>query len=382
MVQKIFMTLTLMLACLSCFLPAVWADPGVSAQSAIVLEKDSGRVLYQKNAEKQMPMASTTKIMTAIVALEQGDPAAQVQISPAAAGVEGSSMYLETGEKLTLEELLYGLMLSSGNDAAVAIAEHFGGTEAFVGLMNQKAQEIGANNTHFANPNGLPDDTHYSTSHDMATITAYGLKNPKFAEIVATKSYQIAGEGKAYTRTLTNHNKLLNICEGCIGVKTGFTKAAGRCLVSAAQREDMTLICVTLNAPDDWNDHCNLYQDMFSKYKLTPILRAGKSLGDIAVLDSDTASLPISSAENYSYPLTEGEQCITTLSIKPDLEAPVADGTDGGTVTVQLGQANLATLPLTVNGTAEKRPVLEKVKRGLRLNLGELYWGWLTLLHF
>lgn len=193
----------------------------------IVLEKDSGRVLYQKNAEKQMPMASTTKIMTAIVALEQGDPAAQVQISPAAAGVEGSSMYLETGEKLTLEELLYGLMLSSGNDAAVAIAEHFGGTEAFVGLMNQKAQEIGANNTHFANPNGLPDDTHYSTSHDMATITAYGLKNPKFAEIVATKSYQIAGEGKAYTRTLTNHNKLLNICEGCIGVKTGFTKAAG-----------------------------------------------------------------------------------------------------------------------------------------------------------
>ena len=139
MVQKIFMTLTLMLACLSCFLPAVWADPGVSAQSAIVLEKDSGRVLYQKNAEKQMPMASTTKIMTAIVALEQGDPAAQVQISPAAAGVEGSSMYLETGEKLTLEELLYGLMLSSGNDAAVAIAEHFGGTEAFVGLISAEA---------------------------------------------------------------------------------------------------------------------------------------------------------------------------------------------------------------------------------------------------
>ena len=215
----------------------------VPPQSAIVMEKESGRILYEINPRQKLPMASTTKIMTAIVALEKGNPADNVTISATAEGVEGSSMYIRQGEIMSLEELLYGLMLCSGNDAAVAIAEHVGGNiEQFVQMMNQKAQEIGALDTHFDNPNGLPSDSHYSTAYDMALITAYGLKNATFAKIVSTREMTISGYGKQYVRQLVNHNKLLRMYPDCIGVKTGFTKEAGRCLVSAAKRDGMTLI--------------------------------------------------------------------------------------------------------------------------------------------
>ena len=379
MPQKILFTLSLILMTLILSCSHACAEPSVSAQSALVMEKESGRVLYQKNSESQLPMASTTKIMTAIVALEYGDTAAEVEITADAAGTEGSSMYLEAGEKMTLEELLYGLMLSSGNDAAVAIAEHFGGKETFVNLMNQKAMELGAKNTHFANPNGLPDDSHYSTAHDMALITAYGLSNPKFAEIVSSKSYQISGEGKAYTRTLTNHNKLLRMCEGCIGVKTGFTKAAGRCLVSAAQRDGMTLICVTLNAPDDWNDHCDLYDSMFKTYQLRTILNPEKVLGAVEVLDSDTEALPFSAKEEFKYPLSEDESCTVSVEISQPLKAPVEDKTECGVISVQMGDKTVGIFPAVTCGSADKRPVLETVKRGLKHNLNMFYRSWLML---
>lgn len=354
MAQKVSFLWAILLFCLTLHPGQVLAEPGVSAQASFVMEKNSGRVLYQKNADTRLPIASTTKIMTAIVALEQGDPDTQIQISASAAGVEGSSMYLETGETMTLRELLYGLMLSSGNDAAVAIAEHFGGIETFVSMMNQKAQELGAGDTHFANPNGLPDDAHYSTARDMAVITAYGLQNPAFSEIVSSKTYTVSGEGKAYPRTLTNHNRLLRMYEGCIGVKTGFTKAAGRCLVSAAERDGMTLICVTLNAPDDWNDHMNLYDDLFQRYRLCPILRCGTPLDTIAVENSETSSLPVTAAADFSYPLTESEQCTVSLTLSPPLSAPVADAAQCGTVTVTLGENTLTTLPAITAGSAQR----------------------------
>ncbi len=356
-------------------LGSVHAAPSVSAQSALVMELESGRVLYQKNGEAKLPMASTTKIMTAIVALERGNLKDKIKISATAAGVEGSSMYLEAGEIMTLEELLYGLMLASGNDAAVAIAEHFGGVEKFVELMNQTASKVGAKSTHFENPNGLPHENHYSTAYDMALLTAHGLKNPDFAKIVSTKSYSITGTGKAYPRTLTNHNKLLRMMESCIGVKTGFTKAAGRCLVSASRQEGMTLICVTLNAPDDWNDHCNLYNHLFSVYHLVPILHAGTPLGIIPVEKSDTLSLPLTTAEDISYPLSPDETYTTELSIAPPLLAPASAGTEAGTATIRLSDNTTIAVPLITAGNATRQSVFSTAEGSLFHRILDFFGG-------
>ncbi len=353
---------------------SVSAEPSVSAQSAVVIEASSGRVLYEKNAESKLPMASTTKIITAMVALQQGKLTDKVKISSIAAETEGSSMYLETGEIMTLEELLYGLMLASGNDAAVAISEHLGGTEKFVAQMNQTAKTLGATNTHFENPNGLPHENHYSTAYDMALLTAKGLENANFSKIVSTKSYSISGEGKSYSRTLTNHNKLLRMMEDCIGVKTGFTKAAGRCLVSAAKRNGMTLICVTLNAPDDWNDHQTLYHHLFSHYQLCPLVRAGIPLATIPVEHSQTTSLPLTAKEDFLYPLAENEYSNTTLSISPPLSAPVADGTEGGSATVYLGNTPVGTVPLITVGNAKRQSLFSTGEGGV-LHQFLHFWG-------
>ncbi len=373
--QKRVFSIGLIFALCILFCPKyAMADIGVSAKSALVMEKDSGRVLYQKNADTKLPIASTTKIMTAIVALENSSTDTQIKISAQAAGVEGSSMYLEAGECLTILELLYGLMLSSGNDAAVAIAEHFGGNDNFVKLMNQKAEALGANNTHFANPNGLPNDNHYSTAKDMAIITAYALNIPTFREIVKTKNYSISGEGKAHPRTLTNHNKLLKMCDGCIGVKTGFTKSAGRCLVSATCRDNMTLICVTLNAPDDWNDHMSLYNEMFNKFHLCPILHSGMPLDSIDIENSETTSLPVTSAKDFAYPLADGEQCSTTITLSSPLSAPVSDATECGTITVKSGTSIIASLPLITVGEAERESVFkDNILRKIINFLDELF---------
>jgi D-alanyl-D-alanine carboxypeptidase/D-alanyl-D-alanine carboxypeptidase (penicillin-binding protein 5/6) len=233
----------------------------------LVIEAGTGAVVYSKNADARLPMASTTKIMTALVVLENSSPDSKVTVSANAAGTEGSSMYLRSGEVLTVRDLLYGLMLSSGNDAANALAEFVGGSVSnFVALMNETAKRLGLENTNFTNPSGLPDNDHYTTATELAKITAHALKNTDFVTIVSTKSYTVKGEGKT-PRTLTNHNKLLSLYDGCIGVKTGFTKKAGRCLVSAASRGEVTLVCVTLNAPDDWDDHIEALDVGFSKVK-------------------------------------------------------------------------------------------------------------------
>lgn len=244
------------------------AAPSVSARSAILIEASTGTVMYEKNPDERLLIASTTKLMTALVALENASLSEVVEVAPECEGVEGSSMYLKAGDKLTMRELLYGLMLESGNDAAVAVACHIsGGVEGFVKLMNQRAQSLGLENTHFANPHGLNAEGHYSSARDLAKIMAEGMKNPLFAEIATTKTITFGA------RTYTNHNKLMWSYEGMEAGKTGFTKKAGRTLVTCACRDGLRLICVTLNDGDDWNDHAALYDMAFGAWDAW---RAGK----------------------------------------------------------------------------------------------------------
>lgn len=245
----------LFLAALLFSVPAHAAErPSVSAASAILMEADSGQILYEKNMDVPRLIASTTKILTALVVLEHCELDEEVIIKPEWTNIEGSSMYLAAGKSYRVEELLYGLMLASGNDAAVALACHAAGdVEVFAEWMNEKAQSLGCRNSHFVNPNGLDDQEHYSTARDLAIITQEALENEAFREIVSSKTASV-GE-----LTYRNHNKLLSMYDGVFGVKTGYTMAAGRSLVSCCERDGMTLICVTLSAPDDWDDHMSLY---------------------------------------------------------------------------------------------------------------------------
>ena len=241
-----------------CFcIPVVAEAVEVSATACVLMDADTGLVLYRKNEDQRMLIASVTKLMTALVVLEQGEVDETVTVT-AAHMAEGSSMYLHVGEKLTLEELLYGLLLCSGNDAALALTECAGGVEPFVALMNEKAAALGMKNTHFANPNGLDDEEHYSTAYDMALLACAAANKPTLRRIASTRTAAIGG------RTLTNHNKLLSRMDGCIGLKTGYTKAAGRTLVSCAEREGHRLVAVTLRDGNDWNDHEMLYDRGFA----------------------------------------------------------------------------------------------------------------------
>ena len=256
--------LALLFAMLSLVSPAQALS--LSAQSAVLIDARDGRVLYEKDADTPRPMASTTKIMTAVVALESCDVNEIIEIADEAVGVEGSSIYLQKGERMTLLELLYALLLQSANDAAVAIAVGVGGSVGnFADMMNEKATSLGLTSTHFENPNGLDADGHVTTARELALLTAYALKNPIFAEIVATYKRKISGPNGT-VRLVVNHNKLLNMYDGCVGVKTGFTKKSGRCLVSAACRESLTLVSVTLSAPDDWRDHTAMLNYGYENY--------------------------------------------------------------------------------------------------------------------
>lgn len=238
---------------LSCCIPVVAEAVEVSATAAVLMDADTGLVLYEKNGDKQMRIASTTKLMTALVVLEQGCLSDEITVT-AAHMAEGSSMYLQAGQHLTLEELLYGLLLCSGNDAALAVTECAGGAEPFVARMNEKAAALGMENTHFANPNGLDAEGHYSTARDMAVLAAAAAEEPLLLRIASTVTVTIGD------RTMTNHNKLLTRLDGCLGLKTGYTQAAGRTLVSCAEQGGRRLVAVTLQDGDDWNDHEALYR--------------------------------------------------------------------------------------------------------------------------
>lgn len=235
-----------------CITPAVAEALEVSATAAVLMDADMGQVLYEKNGDRQMLIASTTKIMTALVVLEHAAPDDVITVTPDHMA-EGSSMYLKAGETVRVEELLYGLLLCSGNDAALALTECAGGLTPFVALMNEKAAALGMAHTSFANPNGLDADGHYSTARDMAVLAAAAVENPTFRRICSSRSVTIG------QRTMENHNRLLRQVEGCVGLKTGYTQAAGRTLVSCTEQDGCRLVAVTLQDGNDWADHAALY---------------------------------------------------------------------------------------------------------------------------
>lgn len=322
-------------------LAAAFQPKALSASSAVLYDPLTKTVITGVQEDARRGMASTTKIMTALVALELYELDQAVEIKPEWCGAEGSSMYLRAGEMLTVSDLLYGLMLSSGNDAAVALSCIYSGDSSdFVGLMNAKALELGLADTHFDNPSGLDSETHYSTAHDMAVLTAAAMENETFRAIVSTKSIQI-GE-----RILTNHNKLLSMMDGAEGVKTGFTKKCGRCLVSSASRMGRRLIAVTLNAPDDWNDHIALMNEGFGRFEVQKVLSAGE-IGSVTVAAGErcrTVGLYIE--EDFSCALAAGEQPEVTLCGPRVVYGPIDGGEQYGVVRVTLGDAVLNELPV------------------------------------
>ena len=275
--------------------------PTTSARAMALLDAESGTLLAAKEESVPLPMASTTKIMTALVVLEHLPLDRIVTVPAEAVGIEGSSIYLFAGEQITVETLLYALLLSSANDAAVALAIETAGTVAdFAALMNEKAAELGLTSTHFCNPHGLHEDAHYTTAQDLARLTAKALENKTFVGIVSTPRHLAAQNGTDATRLFRNHNRLLTGYEGAIGVKTGYTKKAGRCLVSAATRDGLTLICVTLGCPDDWKDHTALLDWGFSAYthfsaSPTPLSLpvVGGEHGEVSLLPLGTLSLTL-----------------------------------------------------------------------------------------
>ncbi len=317
-----------------------------SAASAILVEQSSGRVFYEENADDRRLIASITKIMTALVALEHGD-LSQVYTVTDEDMAEGSSMYLKPGDQLTLEELLYGLMLSSGNDAALAVAHCVSGDLAdFIALMNDTAQELGMENSHFSNPNGLDAEDHYSTARDMARLTCRAMENEDFRRIVSTASVTI-GE-----RYLKNHNRLLRTYQGCLGVKTGFTKAAGRTLVSAAQRDGMTLICVTLSDGDDWRDHAALLDYGFGAYHMETAVPAGRVLASVSVTGSVTSTVPLAADRDLACPLT-GDEALRVVARTPvSIPAPVLPGQKVGEVIAYLDGQEMGRVDLVAAAPA------------------------------
>ena len=327
----------------------------VSARKAILTDAGTGRVLYEKEADSRSLIASTTKIMTALVICEQCNVLDRMRIPKEAVGIEGSSMYLQEGEVLTVQELLYGLMLASGNDAAVALAIYCGGTvEGFVQLMNDKAYRLGLKSTHFENPNGLDSPQHYSTARDLAVLAAYAMENPIFAKTVSTKSVRIG------QRTLQNHNKLLWRVEGVDGVKTGYTKAAGRVLVSSAARQGRRLICVTIDDGNDWQDHAQLLEKGFSQYRTKQLLQAGDCVGSVQIMGGQSQQVQLLAGENFVYPMAENEQFSLLLTGPGFAYAPVVQGQQAGFVYVCVGQKVVGKIPVIYSQTVEQEQTPKK----------------------
>ncbi len=311
-----------------------------SAKGAVVIETSTHRKLFAVNENKKMPMASTTKIMTAITAIENcKDLDEKFEISPKAVGIPGTSLYMREGDVYSVRDLLYGLMLISGNDCSVAIAEQVAGsTSEFATKMNELAKQIGVKNTHFANTHGLDADGHYTTAYDLAVITAYALENDTFREIVGTKNIKITnGEGE--NRYLKNKNKLLSTLEGCIGVKTGYTDDAGRCLVSAIERDGLRLVCVVLNCGPMFPESADLLKgcaDTFKMYDLTTFYDYNQTL---KVIDGKNESATIGTKEHFFYPLSkeEVEKLRFVYSYPQELQAPMQKDAEIGKVEIFLG---------------------------------------------
>ena len=368
--KRFFAFLTAAILCLYLAIPiycadaqAVFIPDGISAKSAILIDADSGRVLYEKDADTPMGMASTTKLMTALVALRLCDADKKISIPSEAVGVEGSSVYLVEGEVLTLAELLYALLLASANDAAVAIAVGISGSvEDFCAEMNAYARELGLTSTSFENPHGLYSEGHYTTARELAVIAAEALKHPLIAEIVSTRKATIPHDGIADRRLLVNHNKLLRTYEGAVGMKTGFTKKTGRCLVSAARRNGLTLIAVTLNAPDDWRDHGTLLDYGFENYERRLFYPVGALSFSLPLCDGNTDSVILTNTEPICLTVRKNEQDLDVTVNAPFRFAigEVRRGEFFGSVTVSTNGES-CTSPLAFSESSQGRT---KAKKG------------------
>lgn len=296
-----------------------------SAKAAILINADTGEVIYEQNAKEKLPMASTTKIMTALLLCETGEMDKQITVTPEMVRVEGTSMGLLAGDKVSYKALLYGMLLASGNDAANVTAYALGGTiDGFVKMMNEKAVELGLNNTHFETPSGLDGDEHYTTAEDLANLARVCMQNELFAEATASKSAVLEYGNPPYRRTLTNHNKLLKTFDGAVGVKTGFTKKSGRCLVSAAERDGKRVIAVTLNDPDDWADHTALLNYGLEQIKTTEISPDEKEYS-IPVIASNGETLEIE-IEDFTVNSLDGEGFSCEVNIPKFVYAPIKKG--------------------------------------------------------
>lgn len=332
----------------------------LSAQAYTLLDAQSRSVLLAKNERRRLPMASTTKIMTALVALEAMPLDTVIAVPKDAVGIEGSSVYLCEGDRYTLLELLYALLLQSANDAAAAIALSVGGSlPHFAELMNQKANEIGAIDTHFVTPHGLDDPMHYTTAEDLALIAAEALSDPTFAKIVATRRHTFQTVEGEKARVLLNHNKLLVFYEGTVGVKTGFTKKSGRCLVSAARRDGLLLVAVTLNAPSDWSDHTLLLDHGFKNYESKLLADKGELSYTLSLFNTDK-TVTVSNPDEIRITLRRGDPApIPRLSLYPHPLAPIKADKLAGYVLYSYQNKTLS-FPLTFQ---ESVP-LPKIKKG------------------
>ena len=321
----------------------------ISARSYVLMDATTGRILQKRMPDQRNLIASTTKIMTALIVCEQCNVLDRMRIPKEAVGIEGSSLYLQEGEILTIQELLYGMMLHSGNDAATALAIYCSGTvEAFSEQMNDKARMLGLTNTHFENPHGLDSNAHYSTAEDLAKLAAYAMVNPIFSKIVSTKNVKIGD------RQLTNHNKLLWQIDGADGVKTGYTKAAGRILVSSVQRDGRRLVAVTIGAPNDWNDHSFLQEFGFSQYEPKQIVSVGDILGYVEVANGQVQKVQLLANEAFSYPLSKKEKVSVRLPPTTFVYAPVACGQGAGSASVFIDECKIGTIELIYGETVEQ----------------------------
>ncbi|TEB06756.1 D-alanyl-D-alanine carboxypeptidase DacB precursor [Pelotomaculum schinkii] len=344
---------------ISCCRPAYPSEPipSITADAAILMDAGTGQVLFEKNAGLKKPPASTTKIMTALLALEGGDLQETVTVSPHAASVGEASLELTAGEMLTLQALLYGALLESGNDACVALAEHIGGTEGnFVLLMNQKAKLIGADSTSFKNTNGLPAADHYTTANDLATITRYAFHNQVFKQIIGTRNIII--ESSMGTRHLSNTNRLLWSYYGADGVKTGTTVEAGCCLVASAARDGRKLISVVLNSDDRWTDSIKLLDYGFERFESLRVIDQGAVVGSAMVEEGITDEVMAVASDELDVVVPRDEEVALekVVSIERQITAPVVKGQPIGRITAKINGEVVGSVELVSDRDVDRMP--------------------------
>ena len=340
-----------------------------SAKAAAVINGDTGEIIYAQNADERLPMASTTKIMTALLLCENADLNEEITVTADMLRVEGSSMGLLAGDRVTYHDLLYGMMLASGNDAANVTAISLGGSvQKFADMMNKKAEELGLKDTHFVTPSGLDADGHYTTAKELALLAAYALKNEEFAKAAASESAVLNYGNPPYRRSLTNHNKMLKLFDGAVGVKTGFTKKSGRCLVSAARRDGKLAVAVTLNDPDDWNDHANLLELGLNSIKQTNYTPK-TSCYNIPVIGSAEEYIEVF-IDPYTVNTLETVNISCTVNLPKFVYAPISKGDILGTAEYKMGDEVIGRVELTalrdISAFSEKISFYDEIKQNIK----------------